>query len=29
MGKEGANAESAEFVDNSLLKELEQQGMFR
>jgi ABC-type nitrate/sulfonate/bicarbonate transport system substrate-binding protein len=29
MGKEGANAKAAEFVDNSLLKELEQQGMFR
>jgi NitT/TauT family transport system substrate-binding protein len=29
MGKEAANAKAAEFVDNSLLKELEQQGMFR
>lgn len=29
MGKEGADAKAAEFVDNSLLKELEQQGMFR
>ena len=29
MGKEAANAKPADFVDNSLLRELEQQGLFR
>ena len=29
MGKEAANAKPADFVDNSPLKELEQQGLFR
>ena len=29
MGKEAANAKPADFVDNSLLKELEQLGLFR
>jgi len=29
MGKEGANAKAADFVDNSLLQELEREGLFR
>jgi ABC-type nitrate/sulfonate/bicarbonate transport system substrate-binding protein len=29
MGKEAGSAKPADFVDNSLLKELEQQGIFR
>ena len=29
MGKEGANAKAADFVDNSLLQELDREGLFR